>query len=354
LKERRQQSCNRAALPQAQFGRFTVYYNAMSKVSHSSQGLLIFTRGISRGFATLVRERGWLTTLFALTGILLLMQLFVVMTIGARGVESLIRSRMDVRLEILEDSTDARIQAFYAALRTQPFVEEVEYVTEVEAYEHERLRDPELIATLERFNLKNPFPATFRITLHSLDDYQEFSAFVKQDMWKDVSDANFLTETTNQEHQIQELLRVTQAGRFLVLSFLLLTCVVLLLILMELVRRRSLMRSEEILIERLFGASDISVLLPFATESAMLLLGALAFSAVLLVGFLILLPTLSAALSTQGILSSIIGAIKPPLVAFLPVALVLELALAPLLAFLGAWLGMRPQLMSRKLIVSGV
>jgi cell division transport system permease protein len=290
----------------------------------------------------------------ALTGILLLAQLFIVMTIGARGVESLIRSRMDIQLEIADNATDARIQALFAELQSLPQIEDVEYITREKAYELERARDPELIDALERFNLRNPFPETFRITLRSLNDYGTFSTFVNNARWNDVVNADFLSQATDQEQRIQELLRLTQAGRFLVLSFLGLTGIVLLLILMELVRRRSLMRSEEILIERLFGASDLSVLLPFATESAVLLLGALVFSACLIVAFLILVPFFSSAFHSDGILGSLSATIGPLLFTFLPVALLLQLICAPLLALLGAWLGMRPQLLSRKLIVTGV
>ncbi|MDB4979007.1 MAG: cell division transport system permease protein [Candidatus Peribacteria bacterium] len=318
----------------------------------SSSTFLIFTRGLKRGLVTLRRERGWLTTLLSLTGILVLAQLFVFMAIAGQGLESLIRSRMDVRLEILEGATDVQIREFFSAAKGQPTIHDVQYITKEQAYEAERLRDPQLISFLETLKLTNPFPETFNVTLRSLNDYDAFVAFVQNPQWSKIIDPNFLSKSTDQEKSIRELLKVTQAARLLVLAFLALTAFVLLFILMELVRRRSLLRSEEILIERLFGAHDLSVLLPFATESAALLVAALLVSMGLLIGFLFLLPTVFPVLASEGVFSGLRAQVDPLLRTFLPAFLSLELIIAPVLAFVGAWFGMRPQLRSRQLVVA--
>ncbi len=319
-------------------------------MAQSSPTALILERGIRRGVLTLARERSFLTTVAALTGILLIAQLLVVVVIGMGGLDRLIRERADLRLEILDASSDQRNREFYAAVQGHPSVEAARYVTREEAYEAERRRDPELIGRLEQFNLENPFPDTIAVTLRTLDGYGAFREFLESAEWQDVVNPSFLSDSTDQERRIHELLGVTRAGRVAALLFLFLTTVVLLFILMEVVRRRALMRSEEVFIERLFGAGNLSVVVPFATESVVLLGCSLVLSLLCLLLILWFLPVFLPALRPDGAFGALRLAAEPVLRRMLPVTVAIQLLLAPVLGVLGAAFGIWPQLTSRKLV----
>jgi cell division protein FtsX len=307
---------------------------------------------MKRGILNIRRERGWLTTTSALLGVVLLAQIFLVLSFGVQGIQHLLRSQTDLRLEIKSDAADQRIQEFFAAVRQLPYVDEAVYVTKEQAYERERERDPALVAFLEEFQLENPFPDTVAVTLASLDDYEAFVGFAKDSQWQGVVDPEFLSKVTDQETQVHELLQVASSGRSITLFFLVLVAVLLLVVLMELVRRRSLARAEEIIVERLVGAHQLAVLVPFATEAAVLLLISFLIAAVLIVGLLFVLPTLIPALAAGGAFASLRLEVEQLLQAYAPIIFLIELFAIPVLAFVGAWLGMRPQLKTSRLALA--
>lgn len=310
---------------------------------------LVWKRGIRRGIKTLLRERGWFATLGAIVGVLLLAQILIVVALGVRGTQNLLRSRADVRVELKDTVTDQDVQAFFAAARALPSVSEAVYITKEKAYEEEKARDPELISFLEEFKLENPFRDTVAVTLRSLSGYDAFAAFVKDARWSAIIDPSFLSDASDQEGQIREFIRMTHAGTLLIGVFLGLIGLVVLFVLVELVRRRALARSEEILVERLVGADQTFVLLPFVTEAFFLFLVALILSILLMLAFLQVLPAFIPSL-LEG---QAFGELRIHVVALLRVWLVplflLQLILAPLFAFLGAFLGMRSQLKTPKL-----
>lgn len=308
----------------------------------------IVRRGIRRGVLTVRREKGWMTVLGALFGILAVMQLLIVAGLGVQGIEHLLRTRTDLRLEIKSDAQDADIQSLYAALRGLPVAEDVRYVTKEQAYESERQRDPSLISFLEQFKMENPFPDTFSVTLRSLGDYDTFAQFVGENRWSNVVDPSFLSKVTDQEKQAHEMLQLTEAGKSVVLLFIVMMGAVLVFVLIELVRRRSLTRKEEVLVERLVGAQVLSVLIPFATESALLLAGAFLLSIAFLAAFLALLPALVPGL-VSGAYALLYAEVGRLLAFYLPIFFVLEAVLIPVIALLGAWWGLRPTLRSSKL-----
>ena len=96
---------------------------------------ILVRRGIARGLLTMHRERGWGTALVALFGVFLLVQLLLFILIGMEGVQSLLRTRTDLRLEVREEALDQDIRGFLADLQQQPYVEDVAYITREQAYE---------------------------------------------------------------------------------------------------------------------------------------------------------------------------------------------------------------------------
>lgn len=312
---------------------------------------ILLSRGVRRGLLTLSRERGWWATLVTLFGILLLLQLLVVAVIGVRGTHALLQSRLDLRLQIQETAADPDIQQFLVSARDLPYVSHVTYITKEQAYEQERTHSPDLVAFLEQFHIQNPFPDTVAVTLRNLKDYDTFATFAKQEQWRTVVDPRFLSQATDQEQEVHQMLRLTEAGGILIGFFLALIACVLLFILIELVRRRALIRREEIFVERLVGAHELSVLVPFATEAALLVMGAVVLSAAFVCGLLFILPLAIPALGPTGPFRELNAQLSSLLPLWLPLVFALELLAAPVLSFLGAYLGMRPQMRRGQLAV---
>lgn len=310
---------------------------------------ILLRRGLRRGALNLWRDRAWGAGLGALVGMFVLIQTLGVGLIVTEGIRDLLRSRTDLRLEVRPGATDQGIQEFYNAVQSHPVVEDVAFITKEQAYERARTEDPKLIAFLEEFGLANPFADTVGVTLRNLDTYGEFLMFVQQERWQAIVDPAFLSEATDQEQHVMELLTVTSAGRSIAVLVLLVTTAALLFSIIELTRSRALMRSEEVLVERLAGAHTLSILVPFATEALLLLLLAIAGSAVLMILALLIVPVLVPALGTDGVFEPLGNTLIPLLQTRLPLFLLIQVLLAPAISIGGAWLGIRPQVRSPRI-----
>ena len=301
---------------------------------------LLIKRGIRRGLLTLRREREFGVTLGALFGVLLLCQMLLGVTIGIQGLHRLLRAQLDLRLTIQETATDQGVQEFISAMKGLPLVEQVTYVTKEQAYEREAARNPDLIGFLEEFKIQNPFPDTLAVTLRSLDDYDAFATYVRQEQWKETVDPSFLSQSTTQEKEVRQMLTLTETGRALSFGFLAVLALVMLFVLIELVRRRAMQRREELLVERLVGAPELSMLVPFATEAATLLFVSLVLSVLAMGVILWLLPYLLPVLAT-GSFAALHGQVVGLLWIWLPLIAIAEIVVLTALACAGAYLGVR-------------
>ncbi len=318
-------------------------------LQHEEDTARVMKRGIRRGITTLLREREWGTALGALFGVFLLVQLLLTMLVGAQGVQSLLKHRTDVRLEVRQGAEGQDVQTFYSVLQQERFVEDTAYITQEQAYERARVHDPELIAFVEEFGMGNPFPDTIGITLQSLDDYAEFRRFVERPEWSSVVDPAFLSEVTDQEKQIYELLSFTKAGRDLTTIILFVVAGILLFITTELVRRRVLGRANEVLVEKLVGSSPLAMFVPFATEACILLLFAIGLSMIVITLLILSLPVLVPALNAGGILSALHAEISSLTSTTLPGYFFLEILVIPVMAAFGTWIGMHRELQATTL-----
>ena len=137
------------------------------------------------------------------------------------------------------------------------------------------------------------------------------------------------------------MLHFTDAGRSLAGLVLLLTGGILLFIVIELVRRRAFLRKEEVFVERMSGAQEASVILPFATEASVLLFVALLLSLGCLLLFLVLLPQLVPSLTDAGIFGPLRTEISRLVLLYGPTLFVIELLATPGVGLVGAFLGTR-------------
>ncbi len=315
----------------------------MRKSVDSSVGI---RRGFKRGLLLLQRERTWGTTLTLLSVVLVLVQLLMVMLLSVYGVNRLLSSQAALRLEAIASAPDQDIQTFFASVHANPDVESVSFVTKEQAYDEQRRRDPELAAFLDQYDLENPFPDTFVVTLKSLDAYDSFRQFIEQDQWQSVINPSFLSNVNTQERQIRDLLSITDAIRSVTYVFLFVAFAVLLFVVLELVTRTVRLHHDELFLENTLGASPVGVLLPFIAEMTILLLAATVIATAIVGALIALLPLLMPALSVETPFRAFSGEMRPMLLTVFPWIFILELCLMPAIAYVGTFLGAGRKLLS--------
>lgn len=302
---------------------------------------LLLKRGIRRGFLNIRRERGWGGVLGALLGVFLLVQCLILIYTGVEAAQTLLTSRTDFRLEVRPDAQAQATSEFFSALQQLPFVEETAFISKEQAYERMREQDPELISFLENFGLNNPFPDSIGVTLTSLDHYSAFASFIKQAEWQNIIDPTFLSKATDQEKNAYELLKITKAGRIVTLSVIGIVAATLIFIIMELSKGRASLRKDEVLIEQLVGAKNVSILTPFITEAVVLCYIAIAISTAIAAGLVWLLPVALPDIQGTGALATLKEEMVPLFTTLLPILFAGELLLIPIIASIGTWFGMR-------------
>ncbi len=290
---------------------------------------------------TLSRDRSWIGSLVAITGVLSLVQLFLLVLFALQAAGVLLTSGNSIRLEVLKTAPVNDVQDFLVAARDLPDVERVEYITREQAYERERLRQPELISFLEQFKIRNPFPDTVAVTLRSLEAFDDFSSFARKPEWSRIVDPASLSTVGDQEREVQEMRALTGSLKTLSVGLSSILFIVCVLLLVEFVRRRAMVRRDELMVERVAGTPPFSLLVPFATESSFLLLMGCVLSVIFLAAFVSFLPSLVPGIGMGGSLHALrIETGRILLFWSLPVA-VAELVAIPLVSFLGAWMGIR-------------
>jgi cell division protein FtsX len=279
-----------------------------------------------RGFNSLSRDKRWGTTLLMLCLSLTLLQMLVAGLVSLRGIGQLFTAKSGIHMEVLSGAADRDIQELYGALSDLPYVSQVEYVPKEKAYEREKLRDPSLIESLEKFAVQNPFPDTFSVTLSSIDAFSDLKGFVEQQKWQSVIDPSFLTTVSSQERELQSYLLVSRSVTTLVYLVLWVGVAALLLLIIDIVMQRAYERKEELELETVMGASAVQVVLPLAAEIGLLLLGALIIGFATTTMFLLSLPAIIPGLEPGGAFAEARAYVVPLLVFVFPFIAVAEAA----------------------------
>lgn len=275
-----------------------------------------------------------------LSAVMLLVQLLCVFLLSARAAGTLLAAGAGVRIEVAATAEDQQVQEFYAAVRSQPFVDRVMLVSSEQAYEQQRQRDPDLIAFFETYGLENPFPDTFSVTLSSVDAYDALVEFVRQPRWQGVLTSSFLSAASKQENDMRVFLHAAEGVGTVAWALLILALAVLCFAIVEWVTRATLRRRNELMLERVLGGSPVPIALPLVCEMTALLWVALLAGSIACIGALQLLPQLMPALATESAFRLLVADMTPVLVHWYPWIVLLQAAVLPFAAVGGVWLAM--------------
>jgi cell division protein FtsX len=287
---------------------------------------------LTRGFTVLRRERRWGSTLLMLSLTMVILQILLAGALSLKGVEGLLNAQSGIHLEVARTASDQKIQELYAALKELPYVQEVTYVPKEKAYEREKLRDPELVRSLEQFSVQNPFPDTFSVVLTELGSFEELLTFVEAPQWNGTVDPSFLATAAAQENDVRSYLTVSRSALALLL-LLLWACIACVVVMVgDLALQRAHERSAELTMENLMGATPFQAALPLAAEIAILLLLSLAIGFGVTVVLLLLMPLFVPGLASGGAFAEARAYVVPLLTFVYPLVALLEAVLLAALA----------------------
>jgi len=313
--------------------------------------MAVWNRCARRGVVNVVREHDWLAAFGTLTGVFLLLQLTLTALAGMAGMRSLLLARAALHLEIQAEASDQQLQTFLSEVQQLSSVEQITYITKEQAYAQMKTREPDLVAFIEEFGMENPFPETVSVVLRSLGDYGTFRQFLQEERWRGVVDPSFLSEQTNQEAEIHELLSITRAAEIAVGILIAVIATTILFVTVELVRERVLRRAEEVLVEHLSGAFPWMIRLPFAIEAMVLLIVATAGSLLVCTLLIAAAGSMGTSLTAGGIVEELVRSTRNILLEKGWMIVVLELVAIPCIGFAGAWLGSIAKMNPRSLIL---
>lgn len=309
-------------------------------------------RGILKGLRTLRRDRQWSGNLGALLGTFVLVQMLVIgLTCMAVASEQL-GERTELQLELLGSASDASISDLMNTLQNLPYVAKVTFMTREQAYDRARKTDPDLIGFLEQYGIRNPFHDAVNVTLTSLAQYRSLLGILQDEQWQRIIDPSFLSDANAEQAYMTGLLKLTLGLRSLTLFVLGCSILTLLFIVMNLTRSRALVRSQEVLVERLAGAQSATILIPFVAEASVLLIASALGSALLVISMVTVAPFFVTALQPSGIFHALWSSTQSMLLIAIPTALATEILVAPLLGWIGTWMGIGQQIRNPRIAMN--
>ena len=274
-----------------------------------------------------------MTTVAAMFGAVVLAQIFLTLGFGAQGIFHALATTNDFRLQLRSGVADREVQEFLIAARELPSVTSVALVTREKAMALEQAAHPEIAKLLDADPV-NPFRDSAVVTLGSLSTYDEFAAFVRHPRWTETLDPVAFASMETRYTELQTALSRVQMARSIALLLLAASGIALLLTVLALVRRSAAGRHQDLFVERMIGADESSIVVPFAVEMVIQLFIALLLSVGVVALVLLLL------LASPDF--PMIGEVRKWVMEYGVALTTVEMFAVIAIGMVGAWWGTRP------------
>lgn len=301
----------------------------------------IIRRGIERGVQNLFQRPQWHLLIGAMCGIYILAQFCVLGLLGTKAADILLTTKSQVRIEILDGASPNAFQEFFIALGQQPFVRTIQYIPQEKLFERARQESPDLVAFLDQYQIENPYKDTVSVSIKRIEDYDRFADFTKDAKWQAVIDPTFLSSMTQQQSHVFTLLDAANGVTTGVTILLAITICSLVLLGAGMLTLASDTNRDEVLVQKIAGASRLSILAPYIAEQTALHWICIGLSGVALSILLPIAPELSTALQPGGIGYGFLQELQLLLPNAAPLVLLTEVIAAPVLAWMSVCIGLR-------------
>lgn len=177
-----------------------------------------------------------------------------------------IEDKADISVYLSEDFLEENVLKFKNVLEARDDIEEVQYISENEAYQNfveAHGDDTDLMEALIEVG-DNPFLGSLSIRAIEIDQYDEIVSFLEESEY-----SSFFSKIDYYQRKpvIDKIFSLTKLFRRIVLVFSLLTVIIVTLLVSNTVRLAIFNSSEEIGVMRLVGASNLFIRMPFIAQS---------------------------------------------------------------------------------------
>lgn len=206
-----------------------------------------------------------LVTISILGLTLVSVNMLVVFNVAASTAVALVEEKVDVSVYFKPTTTEDQVLVLQNDLQNHPEVESVQYISQTDALERFRIAHQDnsaIIGAIDELG-DNPLGATLRIKARDLQRYPDIIAVVDQPQY-----ASIIAEKDYDDRSgmIDQIGNWTERGRQVAWGFIILFGGISALIVFNTVRVAIYTHREEIGIEKLVGATNWFVSLPFVIE----------------------------------------------------------------------------------------
>lgn len=191
--------------------------------------------------------------------------MLVVFNVAASTAVALVEEKVDVSVYFKPTATEDQVLELQRDLQSRPEVETVQYISQSQALEQFRAAHQDntaIIGAIDELG-GNPLGATLRVKAHNLQRYPDIIAVIDQAQYTPIIAEK---DYDDRSGMIEQIGSWTERGRRVAWGFIILFGGISALIVFNTVRVAIYTHREEIGIEKLVGATNWFVSLPFVIE----------------------------------------------------------------------------------------
>jgi len=231
--------------------------------------LTTFARIIRTGMVNFVRNLWLAIAAMAIMIVTLTIILFSMIANATFGhTVDQIASQIDVSVFLKDDVTDAQAQSFVAAIRKQPDVKKVEYLTKQQAqsqFINQNGGNQSLQSAVVETG--NPIPATIHVYPRDLNQVKAISGFLTKSQYQQLQISGSPSYNGDRKKAIDNITHATNILRKVGVGAVLIFAIISVLIIFNTIQMAIFNRRDELQIMRLLGASTWFIRGPFVVES---------------------------------------------------------------------------------------
>jgi len=227
-----------------------------------------------------------LATVLIIALMLFVFNLILALNFATESVIESVGQKLDISVELLEDTEYYTAQTFISQLQEQPQVKEVIYLSKEEALQNFGAKYPNVIAFLENYQLENPLPNVVRIVSQDVTLNNQIIDYLEDPVFAQIINQEELVTDLEQKSRNEKIVNITRFVKRISLGLSLMFALVGLMIIFNSINININYHKNEIQIMKLVGAKYNFIRSGFIVEGILFgflgLIISIAFSRLLL------------------------------------------------------------------------
>jgi cell division transport system permease protein len=246
-----------------------------------------FGRGIKLGLVNLWRNKLLtLATVFVMAVMICIFNSILAVNFITREALTNLNQKVDL-IYYLKEGTDYNTASLIMSeIKTLPGIKKISYISKDQALQIVAKTYPETASFFDKFNLKNPLPASLSITTENAESHSEINRLLMQSKYRNYLEQNLQNNQQNDQKILasttENLININNFVKQLIFWIVFTFIIGGALITINAIQLTIFTRRKEIFIMRLVGATPNFIRLPFITEGILYAIFAVIFSFILL------------------------------------------------------------------------